>query len=385
MVNNRVSDKRILIGSIAIMATVFILSFGLWNEYSWYEFMAPLGTAISFVGLLIAFFCYIDIKTALRDPEFYIMLAGDIVTLINIMIIRSGIGSFFTVADLFLVLYLANKAYFPRKLLIGSGIYLGFFYYYWTFDVKGYFKGYNTNYGGLVLITGYAFAMLMLTILRQYLISRNNKLWSNIVLAFTVFMFAWGYNIISWYRARCALLGLIVIIGIILIPRKLWRIKWLYNLMAIGASFGAILISWIYILLGRIKDVFTIQIFYKDILSGRDAIWTELWTQFLKQPITGIGSKYVIQIDWMGGIFEVHNGLLDILIVHGVLVFALVMILLVKRLFELRTYVVESEISKIAMAGIMAILVSSFMENFFIVAPFTMCFMILFIFVREDN
>ena len=374
--NNRL-DKRILVGNASIFAAFLILSIGCWNEYVWYEIMAPLGTVISFAFLCISFLCYVDIKDAIKDKEAWLMVVGDVLALIHIFIIKSGIGAFFTVATLLMVLYLADKLVISRMEFIISGIYIGFYFYYWTFDVKGYFKGYNTNYGGLVLITGFVFAMVMLFYAQQVLYKKGKTLYARIMYAPIIFMFAWGYNIISWYRARCALIGLVMVALIIVIPRKLWNNRILYGLLCFAVTFGAIAISGIYILLGKVKDVFTIQIFYKDILSGRNEIWGELWNAYLEHPITGIGSNYIMKLEWMGGMFEVHNGLLDILIVHGIAVFAITVILLLIRLLGLRKYVVTSTLNKVIMAGVMAMLVSSFMENFFIVPPFTLAFMLL--------
>lgn len=385
MLENNKSDTRVLIGNISIFVALLILSIGCWNEYTWYEVMAPLGTVISFAFLCVSFFCYVDVKEAIKDKEVWLMAAGDLLALIHIVLIKSGFGAFFTVSTLLMALYLADKLIISRLQFIISGIYLAFYFYYWTFDVKGYFKGYNTNYGGLVLITGYVFAMVMLFYAQGILRKKGKDIYAKLMYAPILFMFAWGYNIISWYRARCALIGLITVALLILLPRKMWKRKVLYGLLCFAVTFGAIAISWLYIMLGRIKDVFTIQIFYKDILSGRDEIWGELWRAYLDHPITGIGSNYVMKLEWMGGMFEVHNGLLDILIVHGIAVFVITMILLVSRLLKLREKAASSTLNKVMMAGIVAILVSSFMENFFIVPPFTLAFMILLSYGQEKN
>lgn len=381
---SRKNDKRILAGNASILLCLAILTFGCWNEIEWYDFMAPLGTVITFVFLAITLLCYVDVKEALRDKEFYLMVIADVITLVNIFIVKSGIGAFFTVADVMLVMYLSDKIVMPRKWLMCTSVYIAFFYYYWTFDVKGYFKGYNTNYGGLVLITGFAFAMIVLFTAQKYLSSKGKVREAKCVYIPIVFMFFWGYNIISWYRARCALLGLVVILFMVILPKKIWNVKWLYWLLTLGSTVGAIVISIIYILLGSIKDVFTIQVFYKDILSGRDEIWGELWSAFLQKPLTGIGSSYVMKVEWMDGMFEVHNGLLDILIVHGIVVFSLVCFMLIRRLINVQYRATESVIGKVTLAGIIAMLVSSFMENFFIVPPFTLCFLILFVYIRSE-
>lgn len=378
------SEKRIKIGNYSLVVALLLLTFGCWNEIEWYEFTAPLGTIVSTFFLAITLFCYVDIKEMIRDKEFYLIVIASIITIINIFVVNSGLGAFFTVTNLLLVLYLADKIQMSKKMLTVLGVYIAFFFYYWTVDVKGYFKGYNTNYGGLVLITGFAFAIVMLLYFQEKLKEKGKETAYKLMYIPIIFMFLLGYNIISWYRARCALLGLIVIAFIMIIPRKIWKINWIYNLLVIGSTFGAIAVCFIYIFLGQMKDVFTIRIFYKDILSGRDEIWGELLAMFLQHPLTGIGSNYTMRLEWMEGMFEVHNGLLDILIVHGIFVFGIVIFLLIKKLFGIRRMTTKSVIAKACLAGIMAMLVSSFMENFFIVPPFTLCFLILFLMVRSD-
>lgn len=89
-----------------------------------------------------------------------------------------------------------------------------------------------------------------------------------------------------------------------------------------------------------------------------------MWNAFLKSPLTGIGSSYRINVDWMGGMFEVHNGLLDILIVHGVIVFGVTVFLLIRSLMKLREEAAKSIVARSAVSAVFAILAASFMENF---------------------
>ena len=372
---NQVNQKRINAGNIAFVSGLLILTLGCWNEYSWYEVMAPLGTLISFVCLSVTLLCYEDIRTLVRDKIFILMIVADVVTLAHLFIVGSGKGAFLTVCDLLLVLYLTEKIVFGRKLRLFLMLYQAFYFFYWTVDVKGYFKGYNTNYGGLVLITGFVFAVMAVFCLRDELERRGKRKLSYASYVLLIALIAVGYNIIAWYRARCALLGFIVYLVLIMCPKKMWNNKVLYALLRWALTFGAIIISLVYVFLGRSE--FTIEIFYKNIISGREEIWAELWSAYLHSPFLGIGSSYKMQIPWMDGMFEVHNGLLDILFVHGLSVFIVVMVMLLKLLKRLGPCAANSMPQKCALSGMYAILAASFMENFFIVPPFLLCFMLL--------
>ena len=377
MENKIPSKKRINIGNTAILVAMFGLMFLLWNEYEWYEAVTPYGTLVTFVALAVAFFAYVDIKDALKDKAFWLVAATGVLAFVNLILVSSNMGAILTAVDILMVLYLANKIRIPKRLFYHITGFVGFFFFYWTFDVKGYFKGYNTNYGGLVLITGFVFALIGLECWRSYLKSRGHEKIANGMLLFEVFMFAWGYNIIAWYRARCAFLGLIVFALLMIIPKSAWEKKWFYGLVTGCATIGSVIFSLAYIWLGKFSQSFSLRLFYKDAISGREAIWKELWGAFLEKPITGIGSAYEIKIDWLEGLFEVHSGLLDILFVHGVAVFVVVCALLIKRLWEMRQKAAASAPAKAVMAGAMAILASSFLENFFIVPPYCLCLCIL--------
>ena len=376
------SEKRIRIWNISLIAAIIALTIPEWNEYVWYEAVAPYGTLVALSFLAVTFVCYVRFGEAVRDPYFWLAVCGCVIAAVNLFVIGSGKGAFLTAADVIIVIYLADKIRFSKPFVCFACAYIGFYFFYWTFDVKGYFKGYNTNYGGLVLITGFVFAVTGLLAFRERL-KESEKKGAAFLSAFTVFCFAWAYNIIAWYRARCALLGLVVFAVLMLIPLKVRKNRVFYTLLTLAMTIGAIAVSLLYVWLGKYASSFDVRIFYKDIISGRDEIWTDLWTAFLKHPLTGIGSSYKINVDWMGGMFEVHNGLLDILIVHGVIVFAVTAFMLIQRLMGLREKAGGTLVSGAAMAGVFALLAASFMENFFIVPPFLLCVLALIAIARS--
>ena len=95
-----------------------------------------------------------------------------------------------------------------------------------------------------------------------------------------------------------------------------------------------------------------------------------------------------MKLDWMEGLFEVHSGLLDILIVHGLVVFIITCTFLIFRLFWIRESCVRFLTAKVAMAGIYSMLFTAFMENYIIVAPFSLMLLMLFAYIggiRKDK
>ena len=365
------------------MASVFILTNAQWHLFSWYSAVSPYGTLIATTFLVVTLFCYMDISEMVKDPAFLLMAGADILSLINLILVGSHMGAILTIGDLLLILYLANKIELSEKQVIISSCWLGFFFIYWTVDVKGYFKGYNTNYGGLVLISGFFFAIYALEYLRYRLYEVKGYKKARWLIVLTLYFFAWGYNIIAWYRSRCALLGLIMFAILMLIPMKVWKNRAFYLAVTLFTTVGSVLFSLIYVWLGIMKDTIKLRIFYKDIISGREEVWSILWRAFLEKPVTGIGSSYEIDLDWLGGMFEVHNGLLDILIVHGAAVFAVTIVFIVKRFLELHEAATQDHLGKCAMAGVFAMMLPAFLENYIIVPPFSLILLVLIGIVRS--
>ena len=89
-----------------------------------------------------------------------------------------------------------------------------------------------------------------------------------------------------------------------------------------------------------------------------------------------------MKVYYMEGGLEVHNGLLDILIIHGTVCFCLVIYFLWRRLRGIREVASQNKLAKTAMAGIFSMLVASFFENYFIVAPYSMIFFYLFLIIN---
>ena len=370
-------SKRQNIGNIILMIAIFAITTLEWHFSAWYALFTPYGTLITFVALVAATLCYVDIKDMVKDPVFWLIAGTSAIALMNLFIIGSNKGCILVVLDMGIVLYLANKIRLTKKQTFIVLGYIAFFFFYWTIDVKGYFKGYNTNYGGLILITGFACLMIISEYITKYLREHPGK-FNKLYIIVELFFIALAFNIIAWYRSRTALIGLITLLLIKLIPIKVITNRIVYMCVSVFGTLGGVITSLAYIGFGKLKGVVDIQLFYKDLISGREVLWNELWQEFMKSPLTGIGSSYVVKTDFMEGMLEVHGGFLDILIIHGIIVFIPLFLLFTKRLLDKRTVVSKNKINKSVFGAIICMLVTSFFENFIIVQPFTLMILILF-------
>ena len=91
-----------------ILATMTTLT--LWERFT---YIAP---PFIFITLCALFLNHISIKKCFqtKEYEFFLLCGGIILSGINIILIKSNIGAFFTIADFLLILYLANKVHFDR-------------------------------------------------------------------------------------------------------------------------------------------------------------------------------------------------------------------------------------------------------------------------------
>lgn len=338
-----------------IFVIVYIALFlGCFISQDIYSVVARFASLITFVILCLLF---ASVYKGV-DRDMIIVLSGIAITGFNLFYIHSNKGAFFTAADLLLMLYVSGKIIIDkRQMLLMSGI-GSIILLFWYSTVRW---DYNFNMAGLVFMITTISCLIFFELLKEkYKYLKYIQILSYLA----------GLLFCTLYHSRCAMMGL-VIFGIIYICVPLiLKYNWLKNLLIFLSTMGAVLFTVLYVALS--KTGFNITFLYKDILSGRQDIWYELWQALLSRPLTGIGSSYQLKSFF---IFEVHNGLFDILAVHGVLVFCCVMYMLVKRLNYFLKIVKSDNMGRLAVAGTFAILFTSFFENFFIVSPYLLVFM----------
>ncbi|NLG03247.1 MAG: hypothetical protein GX567_05405, partial [Clostridia bacterium] len=253
----KMKEHKLQIGTISIFVVLYIIIPLSWIKHSVYEATTPFGTLLTGAAFAIAFLCCSEPKKIFHDPVFYLMVVADLLTLINLFLINSNKGAFLTVVDVMLALYLADKLKITNKQMIVLCIVEFFFFWYWTLTPKGYYQGFNINYGGLVLLSGLMFGMIFLEWCKRKEYNNKEKLIKGLFLALQIIVMLVGYKIISYYLSRCALIGAAVFTILILIPSKFYRMKignafvWL---MSIGLTVGTIPFSLFLVWLGTMRD-----------------------------------------------------------------------------------------------------------------------------------
>jgi len=341
----------------AILAVWFLFYALTFMVPKFYGFTENIVGVFVFVCLAALFFTNVNILKAIKNKEtdFFLTAGIVLITGINLLLVNSGLGAFFTAADFAIIFYLSKEIRLKKwQLYAVGGMYLAlmlywFFYTYgWMFAEYGYYAM-NTNTAATFTI----FSLLCLFVLAQLLYEKH--------IAFGLFMviiIVKGVQLSLYHRARGAFIMLIVFLLLrFVIPAKIWTRKGFFAALLTIATLGSLVFVAFYTWLGTTGVNFNIPFFYKNMFSGREAIWLEFWNLFTQKPLTGIGTNVTITSFFE---FNVHNAMYDILVIHGVLVFAGTIVLIFRRLMPLR-----GKITNPVVLCAIASLIAVFFESFF--------------------
>lgn len=319
----------------------------------------PYVSLFVFAILVILLFVNVNPIKALKNKEFDIYLLGILlfITGINLIIVDSGKGAFFSVADFALIFYLSGKSILNDKqiklisfmYLVLMVIWLLFVYPKLFADYTQY--GYNTNTAATFTIYSMLCAFIFVEILHEKY---------EIAGLLMVIILLKGFQLSLWHRARGAFIMLILfMIFRFVIPKKWWANKVLYGLLCFFSTIGSLMFVMLYVYVGSKGVNFQMPFFYKNIFSGRDEIWYEFFSLFIKKPLTGIGTNVTIESFFE---FNVHNAMYNYLVIHGLPVFIGILILIFIRLLKFRAQIVNNRVAMTAMCALMAVFFESFFD-----------------------
>ena len=320
-----------------------------------------------FFSLLILFFNNLDIKLIFRyrSRDFILLSVLLFLTLINLIIVRSGFGAFFVAADFILIFFLSGYIVLEeRYLYILSGMYmllllLWFIVFYPKLFADFAYYGYNTNTAATFTVYTLLLSFILPELLKDRLPGKLLKRYPELPGFFMTLLMIKGLQLSFWHRARGAFVMLIMFMVFrFVIPKSLWQKRGFYSFIWIFATFGSLMFVALYIMISHTGVNFRLPFFYKSVFSGRELIWKEFFDLFAKKPLTGIGTNVVIESFFE---FNVHNAMYNFLVIHGAVVFAGILVLVFSRARYFGRAAVKSRISLSALI----ILISVFVESFF--------------------
>ena len=294
-------------------------------------------------------------KLKTKDRPFIVLCLLALVTLVNILIVDSGFGCFFVAADFALIWYLCTEIRFLKWQTDLFGALYTLMIIYWFFGVYTWmFADYtsfamNTNTAATFTV----FSMLCVLVFLEGLYEKYR-----IAGLFITMALVKCFQISLYHRSRGAfvMLGAYMVFRY-LIPKKVWQKKGFYRAVCLLSTLGSLVFVLLYIGLGASGVNFRMPFFYKNLFSGREAIWSEFLTLFMKKPLTGIGTNVTITSFFE---FNVHNAMLNILVIHGIIVFALTLYLMFKRWSRGREGAGGRRFA--ALAAIFAVCIESFFD-----------------------
>lgn len=292
-----------------------------------------------------------------KDVEFFVFAALCVITLVNLVIVKSGFGCFFVVINFAMIFILCDKVKFYKwQMYLFSGLYVvlllvWFFWAYpWMFaDYTAY--AYNTNTAATFTIYTVLCALIFFELLlEKYPISG----------LFITMLLVKSFQIGLYHRARGAFIMLMTyLLFRYVIPKKWWSNRKFFRGMCIFLTLGSLLFVAVYVVIGMSGSNFYVPFFYKNVFSGREAIWLEFFNLFKAKPLTGIGTNLTIESFFE---FNVHNAMYNILVVHGVIVFAGVLFLMYRRLFKMQNTALNKPFTYAALVAVLAVCLESFFD-----------------------
>jgi len=348
---------------------------GTWTFAGFYHVTEIYNSLIMFVALGILFIANIDImeKIKKREPMFFILAATLIIAVINLFIIGSNKGCILILGDFLMLLYMAPELKFTeRQKRIYEIFFLIMFISWFLYDREYY---YNANTGATVTVFTFfgAFALLQEIV-------RKKEIYG----FFLVIAFLRVTTLVFWHLARGAFFALaLFILFYYIVPGKWWKSPGFYRALIVFSTLGSLVFVGFYVFLGSTGFNLKLPFFYKNVFSGREQIWYEVWEILKDQMLTGIGSGRKLKSFFE---YNIHNAMYDILAVHGIIVFTGSVALIWNRLKKAGEALDISDPGKMcSIAAVFAIFIESFIDMDLMWPDYTPVLLILLMTVFDNG
>ncbi len=354
-----------------------------------YAFTVRFASVLIFLVLGLIALPYLADDIRNKDVDLILAVMTVVFTVIVVLATGSGYGAAFIPSDLALICYVEKRMRLGSseiRLISFAGalpVILWYSHVRWS---------YNFNMAGFTFMIMAFFAMILVELTGSGIKLPGSESVPRMLIEYRQFIegiiFVTAFILSMLYHSRTVMIGMIMFIAIYALLKVMSTSAWCYRILFLTASVGAAAFTLIYI---KFAGVFGgVTFLYKDVFSGREGIWRELWGAFLSSPVTGIGSSYELK---SFEIFEVHNGMFDILTVHGIIVFTLIIILLFRMFERCRPDGLHKSkpggsdpginsqeegmvrIRRLALSAAFAMMFTSWFENFFTVPPYSIIFM----------
>lgn len=172
--------------------------------------------------------------------------------------------------------------------------------------------------------------------------------------------------------SRATLLGTIAFLIIMIFP-VLINNKKIFKTMTILIILGTILFPYIYVGMWKNNVEINTGQGNKKFYSGRQIIWYRMMEEFEGKELYGIGSNFRVYSKDPN--LNVHNSLFAIYMIYGLINFAIFLPLFIKFIWGMQANAI-GKINRIAIAGIIGMIIVSYYETNLIWSDLNMFFVI---------
>ncbi len=367
---NNADTGRIREGLTWIPLVLIMIFFaGTWSFPWFYHITEIYNSLIIFICLALLFLIKVDWIGALRkrDVYLYVTVIALVIAVINLFIIGSNKGCILILADFLLIIYMAGKVRLSDLQMEVLSAFFFIMYLSWFLYDRAFPS--NSNTGATYTV----FTLFTALILLKRFYEKKEFMGLFIVMA----LLRTG-TLVLWHLARGAFMALVFFaffycLFSMLDPSKHKR---LYLFLCVFAVFGSLLFVFSYVMLSKTGFNAQMPFFYKNIFSGREQIWAEIWDMLKLHLLTGIGSGYELKSFFE---YNIHNAMYDILAVHGVIVFLMSAFLIIGRLYVMGRHVRRDSSALIAASAVFAIFFESFIDMDLMWADYSPIILFLFL------
>ncbi len=351
------------------LVLMMIFFAGTWSFPWFYHITEIYNSLIIFISLVLLFLIKVDWVAALKNKDIYlyITILAIVTATVNLFIIGSNKGCILILADFLLILYIAPKIRLSGLQMKVLSAFFFLMYFSWFVYDRAF--SYNSNTGATYTVFTLFTALIVLKMFYEK--------WEFAGLFIVMALLRTG-TLVLWHLARGAFMALIffVFFYFLFIFFDPAKYKKSYFLLCVFAVFGSLLFVFSYVKLSQTGFNAQMPFFYKNIFSGREQIWSEIWDMLKQHIFTGIGSGYKLKSFFE---YNIHNAMYDILAVHGVIVFFLSAFLIIGRLHKMGSLVKRNSSSMIASAAIFAVFFESFIDMDLMWADYSPIILFLFL------
>lgn len=296
------------------------------------------------------------------DSKFLFLIGIMIVnSIVGALINDTGLGSLTTIINLYIIFLYADKVNIRKRFIITSSAIIFIGNILFLIADK---SNYNTNSIGYL-----GFVMTVFIFILYENAEKKNLIIKVIMLLIAII------NVVRIYfsESRASLMGLIVFLILMIFPFII-KNKKIFKSMTLIIILGSVLFPYIYVGMWKNNVEIDLGSGNKKFYSGRQEIWSKMMDEFEGKELYGIGSNF--RTKSTDSSLNVHNSLFAIYMIYGALNFVIFLPLFIRFIWRMQEKS-NSKNNRIAIAGIIGMLVISYYETNLIWSDVYMFFMIL--------